>query len=170
MCVQPHRRQQIPGLHCLSNVLSSALMLSFHSKLLSLKSYHCRTCFEYFPDLTMAAAGSTDCRLCSQDKHIPKLYTTANNMIPGAVPPQFQVDILGKHFFPLPPPPPTPPPPPPTYPLFTLFEIVILSWQLGLSQVEELLVYYYANSGDLPTSYPWVSTDRGGLSLVKGLN
>ena len=78
-------------------------MSSIHSKLLSLEFRHCSTCFECFPDLTMAAAGSTVCRRCSQDKHIPKLYIAASNMCPGAVPPQLQVGILSKHFF-LPPP------------------------------------------------------------------
>ena len=63
---------------------------SFLSKLLSLEFHHCSTCLKWFPDLTMAA-GSTECRHCTQDKHIPKLYSTANNMNPRVVPRQLQV-------------------------------------------------------------------------------
>ena len=39
------------------------------------------------------AASSTECRRCNQDRHIPKLYSTANNMNPGIAPPQLQVNI-----------------------------------------------------------------------------
>ena len=49
---------------------------SFHSKLISLEFHRCSTCLESFPDLNMAAAGSTECRPCSQDKHIPKLHSS----------------------------------------------------------------------------------------------
>ena len=69
-------------------------MSTFHSKLMSLESHRCSTCLECFPDLSMAAGGSTECTRCSHDKHIPKLYTTANNMNPGTVPPQLQVYSL----------------------------------------------------------------------------
>ena len=58
-------------------------MSSFHFKLMSLEIHRCSICLESFPKLTMAAAGSTECRRCNQDKHIPKLYSTANNMNPG---------------------------------------------------------------------------------------
>ena len=66
-------------------------MSTFHSKLMSLEFHRCSTCLECFPDLSMASGGSTECTRCSHDKHIPKLYTTANNMNPGTVPPQLQV-------------------------------------------------------------------------------
>ena len=65
-------------------------MLNFHSKLTSLEFHKCTTCLERFPDLTMSASG-TECRRCSGDKHVPKLYSAANNMNPGPVPPQLQV-------------------------------------------------------------------------------
>ena len=74
-------------------------MSSFHSKLMSLEFHRCTTCLECFPDLTMAAS-STECRRCTQDKHIPKLYSTANNMNPGVVPRQLPIgaaDFLGQH-------------------------------------------------------------------------
>ena len=60
-------------------------MLNFHSKLTSLEFHKCTTCLERFPDLTMSASG-TECRRCSGDKHVPKLYSAANNMNPGPVP------------------------------------------------------------------------------------
>ena len=65
-------------------------MLNFHSKLTSLEFHQCTTCLEQFPDLTMSASG-TECRRCSGDKRAPKLYSAANNMNPGLVPPQLQV-------------------------------------------------------------------------------
>ena len=67
-------------------------MSTFHLKLMSLEFHCCSTCLECFPDLSMAG-GSTECRHCSQDKHVPKVYTTANNMNPGTVPPQLQVYV-----------------------------------------------------------------------------
>ena len=69
-------------------------MSSFHSKLMSLEFHCCSTCLECLPELTMGSAGSTECRRCFQDKHIPKLYSTPNNMNPGVVPPQLQVTNL----------------------------------------------------------------------------
>ena len=65
---------------------------------MSLEFHRCTTCLECFPDLTMAAS-STECRCCTQDKHIPKLYSTANNMNPGVVPRQLPTgaaDFLGQ--------------------------------------------------------------------------
>ena len=33
----------------------------------------------------------TECNRCASDKGVPKLYSSANNMYPGVVPPQLQV-------------------------------------------------------------------------------
>ena len=41
--------------------------------------------------------GVTECRRCNQDKHIPKLYSAANNMNPGTVPIQLQVNHLSNY-------------------------------------------------------------------------
>ena len=35
--------------------------------------------------------GSAECQRCSRDKHIPKLYSSANNMDPGPIPSELQV-------------------------------------------------------------------------------
>ena len=65
-------------------------MLNFHSKLASLEFYICTSCLERFPNLAMSA-NSTECARCGWDKRIPKLYSVANNMIPGPVSPQLQI-------------------------------------------------------------------------------
>ncbi len=65
-------------------------MLNFHSKLASLDFYSCTSCLERFPNLPMAP-NTTMCARCNRDKRIPKLYSAANNMNPGPVPPQLQV-------------------------------------------------------------------------------
>ena len=50
-------------------------------------------CLERFPKLsvTTQANGINECIRCGNDKHIPKLFSSANNMDLGAVPPQLQV-------------------------------------------------------------------------------
>ena len=62
----------------------------FNSKLMSLEVHSYSTCFECFPDLSISSRSSSECTCCSQDRHIPKLYSAANNMNPGTVPPQLQ--------------------------------------------------------------------------------
>ena len=65
-------------------------MLNFHCKLSALEFHSCTSRLERFPNLTMAAR-SMECSRCSRDTRIPKLYSPANNMDPGPVPPQLQV-------------------------------------------------------------------------------
>ena len=65
-------------------------MLNFHSKLASLEFRECNTCSERFPNLTMSR-NNTECSRCHQDRRIPKLYSTTNNMNPGPVPQQLLV-------------------------------------------------------------------------------
>ena len=36
---------------------------------------------------------------CANDKHIPKLYSSGNNMNPGIVPPQLQVALMNYYCF-----------------------------------------------------------------------
>ena len=48
------------------------------------------TCLESFPGLQLHL-GSAECLHCSQDKRIPKLYSSANNMDPGPIPSELQV-------------------------------------------------------------------------------
>ena len=67
-----------------------ARMCKFHAHLAALESPRCTTCSEAFPGLQLRSQ-STECLRCSRDKHTPKLYSIANNMDPGLVPPQLQV-------------------------------------------------------------------------------
>ena len=62
-------------------------MLNFYSKLVSLEFRECNTCSERFSNLTMSS-NNTECSHCHQDRRIPNLYSTANNMNPGPVPQQ----------------------------------------------------------------------------------
>ena len=68
-------------------------MRAFHSAMAATRFHRCGTCLENFPSVSLIshAEGSGQCRKCFTDKHIPKLYSPANNMDPGAVPPQLQV-------------------------------------------------------------------------------
>ena len=68
-------------------------MAKFHSALASLQFQSCSTCAERFPNLNVVSlsGGVTECRRCNQDKRIPKLYSSANNMNPGPLPSQLQV-------------------------------------------------------------------------------
>ena len=73
-------------------------MKTFHSRLGSLQVTKCVTCLERFPGLnvTVVAPDSNDaeCVCCRRDKHIPKVYSSANNMNPGAVPPELLVALF----------------------------------------------------------------------------
>ena len=67
-------------------------MLHFHLTLASLEVVQCTTCLEQFPGLKITSgSGSTECVRCHKDKKISKLYSAANNMHPGVVPPPLQV-------------------------------------------------------------------------------
>ena len=65
-------------------------MSKFHADMASIEVFRCMTCSEAFPGLRLH---SRECQRCSRDKHIPKLYSSANNMDPGPVPPQLQVSF-----------------------------------------------------------------------------
>ena len=62
-------------------------MKEFHSKLSTLKVSTCVTCLEGFPGLIVRSASAScaesECLRCAHDKHIPKFYSSANNMNPG---------------------------------------------------------------------------------------
>ena len=70
-------------------------MKHFHSKLAGLKVNTCITCLEGFPGMSVrlasASSAESQCLHCASDKHIPKLYSSANNMNPGIVPPELMV-------------------------------------------------------------------------------
>ncbi len=68
-------------------------MLKFHEHMASLDLLRCTTCLEQFPGLQLCSQ-STECLRCNRDKHTPKLYSSANNMDPGSVPPELQVCVI----------------------------------------------------------------------------
>lgn len=90
--VKHPRNSQIP---LLDQTDVKRKMSKFHSDLLSLQVAQCDTCSETSPGLDINPVSSntshTECKCCNQDKHIPKLYSAANNMDPGLVPPELQV-------------------------------------------------------------------------------
>ena len=66
-----------------------AKMQSFHRDISALSSPTCITCMESFPG--MKVTFKSECARCSRDKHTPKVFSEANNMNPGQVPPELQV-------------------------------------------------------------------------------
>ena len=89
-----HRQQREvnPDVPLFEQPAVSSKMRNFHTKLVSLEFYKCSSCLEHFPDMAMST-NRTECARCGRDKHIPKLYSAANNMSPGPVPPQLQVHV-----------------------------------------------------------------------------
>ena len=58
------------------------VMLKYHQTLSSIKSLKCDACLENFPTLSVSLQpnGVNECSRCANDKHIPKLYSSGNNM------------------------------------------------------------------------------------------
>ena len=65
-------------------------MLKFHQQLSMVQISTCSTCLEKFPGKKLTSQRS-ECLRCSRDNLSPKLYSAANNMSPGPVPPELQV-------------------------------------------------------------------------------
>ena len=68
-------------------------MRRFHSHIASLTSPKCSICLESFPELQLPPLFN-ECARCIRDKHIPKMYSSANNMDPGSLPTQLQVSSI----------------------------------------------------------------------------
>ena len=84
------RRQQPSHLPLFEQPMVRAKMQKFHAQIAALMVQKCTTCSEAFPGLQLRSQ-SAECMRCSRDKHIPKLYSSMNNMDPGPVPQQLQV-------------------------------------------------------------------------------
>ena len=67
-------------------------MLKFHQEISMIQISACSTCMEKFPGMKLTS--QSECLRCSRDKLSPKLYSTANNMTPGPVPPELQVQVI----------------------------------------------------------------------------
>ena len=67
-----------------------AKMRKFHPNMATLDTLTCPTCSDRYPGLHFHSK-SNEYLCCSHDKHIPMVYSFANNMNPGPNPPQLQV-------------------------------------------------------------------------------
>ena len=67
----------------------------FYDDLASLQQLKCLLCNERFPSICLNEANC--CTRCHNDTHVPKLFSAANNMDPGSVPPQLTVSPLNIH-------------------------------------------------------------------------
>lgn len=64
-------------------------MKSFHQEMSTIQTPKCSTCMERFPGIQLNSRG--ECLRCTRDKHVPKLFSEANNMDPGSTPTELQV-------------------------------------------------------------------------------
>ena len=69
-----------------------AAMHSFHAEMSSVQIPTCSTCMETFPGMKINSRTS-ECLRCTHDRREPKLYSSSNNMHPGAVPTELQVRL-----------------------------------------------------------------------------
>ena len=79
----PQQPQRLPQFN---NPEVIAKMRDFMAALQAVK---CMICYERFPSISVNEIRS--CKRCHNDKHIPKLFSAANNMDPGIVPPELMV-------------------------------------------------------------------------------
>ena len=91
-----HRKQrgEQPQLSLFEQHLVHQKMSAFHRHLATLDVSQCTTCSKGFPGLKLQSQHA-ECLRCCRDKHVPKLYSSTNNMDPGPVPAQLQVST---HF------------------------------------------------------------------------
>ena len=68
-------------------------MRTFHAQFSTLTLLKYSICFKSFPGLSLRPS-SAECLHCSRDLCTLKLYTCANNMDPGKLPPQLQVSNI----------------------------------------------------------------------------
>ena len=82
-----HLQCQVPV--DISNPAVIAKIREFHAELASLDTVRCSICLEKFPSISLN--DTSTCRRCHNDSHVPKLFSAANNMDPGSVPPELIV-------------------------------------------------------------------------------
>ena len=74
---QPHRLPRFDDPELIAKIRGS------HDSLAALQLERCCVCLERFPNMSINNSGS--CKRCDNDKHLPKLFSTGNNMDPGPV-------------------------------------------------------------------------------------
>ena len=67
-------------------------MQQFHANMAAIQNVLCNICWECFPSISSDIPGL--CNRCRADSDVPKLYSAANNMDPGQVPPELSVSYL----------------------------------------------------------------------------
>ncbi len=94
-----HNNETAPLIHqaILKDTVVKEKMDKFHHEMSSIESTICIVCSEKFPGTKMASL-STTCIRCYRDKANPKLYSSENNMNPGAVPNELQVCDINLNF------------------------------------------------------------------------
>ncbi len=94
-----HNNETAPLIHqaILKDKVVKEKMDKFHHEMSSIESTICIVCSEKFPGTKMASL-STTCIRCYRDKANPKLYSSENNMNPGAVPNELQVCDINLNF------------------------------------------------------------------------
>ena len=91
-------RDQVTHLPLLEQSSVQSKMLKFHAHCAALEMPTCTTYCKQFPGLKVNSH-SGECLSCSRDKHVPKLYSSENNMNPGPVPQQLQVNMLSSKYY-----------------------------------------------------------------------
>ena len=97
-CSRERHRDQVTHLPLLEQSSVQSKMLKFHAHCAALEMPTCTTCCKQFPGLKVNSH-SGECLSCSRDKHVPKLYSSENNMNPGPVPQQLQVNMLSSKYY-----------------------------------------------------------------------
>ena len=97
------QREINPLLPLLQQPAVHSKMTAFHSTIGALQVSYCITCSERFPGLNVRAISpsndSMECVHCKQNRHIPKIYSSENNMDPAPVPPELCIIFyLGSTF------------------------------------------------------------------------
>ncbi len=94
-----HNNETAPLIHqaILKDKVVKEKMDKFHHEMSSIESTMCIVCSEKFPGTKMASL-STTCIRCYRDTANPKLYSSENNMNPGAVPNELQVCDINLNF------------------------------------------------------------------------
>lgn len=95
-----HTQQRARDSQNLQFAAAHSKIAQFHSQLSNVQVAACNTCCEEFPGLNVKSVSPNsdyvECVRCSQDMHIPKLYSSDNNMNPGPVPPELQVSVYSR--------------------------------------------------------------------------
>ena len=77
------------GLPVLEDSHVQDTMQKFHLEMSVIEAVACTTCLEKFPGTKHNS--NSECQRCARDKHVPKLFSFANNMHPGGKPTELQV-------------------------------------------------------------------------------